>query len=226
MFIAGDTHQRIYDHQIALGALGINIRGRAARLTLSYRTTKEILAHALRIVDPVNPNEPIIYDDLDDGTATLAGYRSVLHGCPPDFIGYDTWNDELSALTEIVKRWRADESRSASLTANWSAAPPITGITCAELTKDGLDGDGEVHIGTMHRFKGLEYQRLAIVGADDGSIPRSTIERYRTGDPPRYAREHRKARSLLFVAATRARDVLRVSWHGKPSPYLPDGSRA
>lgn len=40
MFIAGDTHQRIYDHQVALGALGINIRGRSSRLTLSYRTTR------------------------------------------------------------------------------------------------------------------------------------------------------------------------------------------
>jgi hypothetical protein len=40
MFIAGDTHQRIYDHQVALGSLGINIRGRFSRLTLSYRTTK------------------------------------------------------------------------------------------------------------------------------------------------------------------------------------------
>ncbi|WP_433194583.1 UvrD-helicase domain-containing protein [Nocardia sp. CA-107356] len=240
MFIAGDTHQRIYDHQIALGALGINIRGRASRLTLSYRTTKEILAQALHIIDPAS--EPITYDDLDDGTDTLAGYRSVLHGNPPEFTGYDTWNDELSALTEVLLRWRAELSTDASgapvdpsgriavcvadrdLVGRIAHHLSTTGITCAELTKDGLDADGEIHIGTMHRFKGLEYQRLAIVGAGDGTIPRSTIERYRTDDPPRYDREHRKARSLLFVAATRARDVLRVSWHGKPSPYLPVGN--
>lgn len=93
-------------------------------------------------------------------------------------------------------------------------------ITCAELTKDGPEGDGEIHVGTMHRFKGLEYQRLAIVGASDGIVPRATIERYRTDDPARYEREQRKARSLLFVAVTRARDALSISWHGKPSPYL------
>jgi superfamily I DNA/RNA helicase len=73
----------------------------------------------------------------------------------------------------------------------------------------------------MHRFKGLEYQRLAIVGACDGVIPRTAlIERYRIDDPQRYLREENKARSLLFVAATRARDTLRISWHGRPSPYL------
>lgn len=96
------------------------------------------------------------------------------------------------------------------------------GITCAELTKESPKGEGAVHVGTMHRFKGLEYQRLAIVGASDGIIPRNhVIDRYRTEDPPRYEREQRKARSLLFVATTRARDALTISWHDKPSPYLP-----
>ncbi|GGZ01424.1 hypothetical protein GCM10010365_20530 [Streptomyces poonensis] len=60
----------------------------------------------------------------------------------------------------------------------------------------------------MHRFKGLEYQKLAIVGARDGVIPRTAvIERYRTTDPQRCAREELKARSLLCwprpVPATR-----------------------
>lgn len=40
MFIAGDTHQRVYDNHVSLGALGINVRGRSARLSLSYRTTR------------------------------------------------------------------------------------------------------------------------------------------------------------------------------------------
>ena len=43
MFLAGDTHQRIYDNYVSLGSLGINIRGRSSKLTLSYRTTHEIL---------------------------------------------------------------------------------------------------------------------------------------------------------------------------------------
>ncbi|MBV2366824.1 UvrD-helicase domain-containing protein [Streptomonospora nanhaiensis] len=241
MFIAGDTHQRIYDHQVALGALGINIRGRASRLTLSYRTTKEILAEALHIVEPRNKSEKVVYDDLDDGTDTLAGYRSVLHGPKPDFVRYHTWDDELAGLATTLKTWREELStddngahrdpsgRIAVCVADRDMVSQTmyylatkAGITCAELTKEGPKGDGEVHVGTMHRFKGLEYQRLAIVGASDGIIPRtSVIERYRTEDPPRYEREQHKARSLLFVASTRARDALTVSWHGEPSPYLP-----
>ncbi|MFF3919513.1 UvrD-helicase domain-containing protein [Streptomyces sp. NPDC001852] len=246
LFIAGDTHQRIYDHQVALGALGIHIRGRSSRLTLSYRTTREILAEALRVVDPKNPrskDEKVVYDDLDDGTDTLAGYRSVLHGPQPGFVRYDTWEDELAGLAATLRTWRGELStdeggapvdpsgRIAVCVADREMVSQTmyhleakAGITCAELTKEGPKGDGEVHVGTMHRFKGLEYQRLAIIGASDGIIPRtSVIERYRTEDPARYEREQRKARSLLFVATTRARDALLISWHGTPSPYLPTG---
>lgn len=36
----------------------------------------------------------------------------------------------------------------------------------------------------------------------------------------RYRLEMQRARSLLFVAATRARDSLDIFWHGDPSPFL------
>jgi superfamily I DNA/RNA helicase len=41
MFLAGDTHQRIYDNYVSLGSLGIAVRGRSSRLTLSYRELKQ-----------------------------------------------------------------------------------------------------------------------------------------------------------------------------------------
>ncbi|GAA2274657.1 3'-5' exonuclease [Kitasatospora cystarginea] len=235
MFITGDTHQRIYDNQVALSALGIKIRGRSSRLTLSYRTTKEILAEALKVVDNQN------FDDLDDGTDTLNGYRSVLHGPAPQFVHYDTWQDELEGLATTMRAWHeelATDPTGAPRDPRGLVAIAVAErdkvnevmyylttkahITCAELTKDGPRGDGMVHVGTMHRFKGLEYQKLAIVAASDGILPRTAaVEAYRTQDPARYERELRKARALLFVATTRARDALTISWHGKPSPFLP-----
>jgi superfamily I DNA/RNA helicase len=236
MFIAGDTHQRIYDHQVALGTVGVNIKGRASRLTLSYRTTREILAQALGVVH----SDDVTFDNLDDGTDTLDGYRSVLHGPKPALTGYDSWDDELEALAGTLRAWREELStdehgaprdprgRIAVCVADRDRVNQVmyhlvtkTGLTCAELTKDGPKGDGEIHVGTMHRFKGLEYQKLAIVAACDGVIPRTSVDRYRTEDPPRYQRERRKARSLLFVAATRARDALTITWHDQPSPFLP-----
>ncbi|MEV4666072.1 UvrD-helicase domain-containing protein [Micromonospora echinofusca] len=235
LFIAGDTHQRIYDHQVSLGALGINIRGRSTRLTLSYRTTHEILAHAVRVAE----GSQVLYDDLDDGTDHLAGYRSVLRGPRPIFTPYRSWDEELAGLGSLLIAWREElsiDERGAPRDPAGHIAVGVAdrelmsqvinhlttkvGLTCAELSKDGPSGDGEIHVGTMHRFKGLEYQRLALVGVSAGVIPRSAIERYRRDDPQRFEREQRKARSLLFVASTRARDVLAVSWYGLPSPLL------
>ena len=77
LFIAGDTHQRIYGNRITLGSLGIDVRGRSARLTLNYRTTHEILRWSLGIL------RGQAFDDLDDGSVTLAGYRSTMHGPAP-----------------------------------------------------------------------------------------------------------------------------------------------
>ncbi|MFK0153682.1 UvrD-helicase domain-containing protein [Streptomyces sp. NPDC090493] len=234
MFIAGDTHQRVYDNHVSLGSLGINVRGRSARLSLSYRTTKEILARALTVMSGET------YDDLDDGTDTLSGYRSVLHGPVPELCGYSTWEEELGGLASTLRAWRDELAADANGAARdirglIAVAVPDrdkvsqviyhlatkAGLGYAQLTSDGPRGDGEIHVGTMPRFKGLEYQRLVIVGASDRLVPRmDSIDRYRTEDPTRYRRELRKARSMLFVAATRARDALTITWHGDPSPFL------
>jgi len=78
-----------------------------------------------------------------------------------------------------------------------------------------------VHVGTLHRFKGLEYQQMIVAGVSADAIPAARVEASRDSDPQRYDREIKQARSLLFVAATRARDSLVISWHGKPSPLPP-----
>ncbi|MCX4834430.1 UvrD-helicase domain-containing protein [Streptomyces sp. NBC_01016] len=236
LFIAGDTHQRIYDRQVTLSTVGINIRGRSSKLTLSYRTTQEILDQAAKVVSDDS------YDDLDDGTDTLDGYHSLLRGPVPELVACTDWTDEITKLAETLKQWKAEITapsedgtvRDASGTmavcvADSEMAGRVAAdlemkhsITTAILTKDGPQGGGEVHIGTMHRFKGLEYQKLAVIGASDGILPRSAlIEKYVVTDPKRYERELKKSRNQLFVATTRARDALRVSWHGKPSPFLP-----
>ncbi|WP_326571557.1 UvrD-helicase domain-containing protein [Actinacidiphila glaucinigra] len=236
LFIASDTHQRIYDRQVTLSTVGVNIRGRSSKLTLSYRTTQEILDQAAKVVHGST------YDDLDDGPDTLEGYHSLLHGPVPDYVACADWTDEITQLAEALKQWRAEITQPtgdgtvrdpsgtmAVCVADGEMAGRVAadlemkhGITTATLTKDGPQGGGEVHIGTMHRFKGLEYQKLAVIGASDGILPRTTlIEKYATTDPNRYERELKKSRNQLFVATTRARDALRISWHGKPSPFLP-----
>ena len=73
--------------------------------------------------------------------------------------------------------------------------------------------------GTRQRFKGLEYQRMILAGITDAAVPGQRA----ADDPARQQRELMRARSLLFVASTRACDALVISWNGQPSRFLPPG---
>lgn len=229
IFLVGDPHQRIYDNKVSLGALGIPIRGRSSRLTLSYRTTRQILGSALGLLG-VEP-----WDDLDDGNETLVGYRSVLQGPRPVFRSAPSWDSELDDIVE----WARDlkEAAPEGTVPSIAVAVPFkayvdevqfalnkAGVRAATLGKEGVPAGFEetVHVGTLHRFKGLEYQHMAIASVSEGLVPHARAERLRSSDPVRYRHEVQKARSLVFVAATRARDSLTVSWHGTPSPLLPE----
>ncbi|MFC9428082.1 UvrD-helicase domain-containing protein [Streptomyces sp. NPDC056987] len=221
IFLVGDTHQRIYDNQVTLGSLGINIRGRSAKLTLSYRTTREILGTAIGILEGTD------YDDLDGSTDDLGGYRSVLHGGRPALRSADSWDGELDLVVEQVQEWHdvPRESVAVCVPTNDMADEVVArlgrrGIMATKITGDGARGVEGVHVGTMYRFKGLEYRRMIIAGVSEGLVPRSAVDTWERTDKPRHRRELQRARSLLFVAATRARDALTISWSGEPSRFL------
>ncbi|TDT40029.1 UvrD-like helicase family protein [Streptomyces sp. BK208] len=221
IFLVGDTHQRIYDNRVTLGSLGVHIRGRSAKLTLSYRTTHEILKSALRVLGDEH------FDDLDGDEETLAGYRSVLYGSEPVVRCTDSFDDELDAITEQIKAWHDIRREDIAvcvptndMVTQVGSRLARSGIVSTEITADGPRGDEGVHVGTMYRFKGLEYRRMIIAGVQRGLVPRASVEALRRTDPARYQAECKRARSLLFVAATRARDALTLVWHGEPSPLL------
>ncbi|MER5552344.1 UvrD-helicase domain-containing protein [Streptomyces sp. NPDC002793] len=230
IFLVGDAHQRIYAHHVILGRLGIETRGRAARrLTLNYRTTREILRSAGGLVTGET------FDDLDGGDDSLQGYRSVLTGLAPQFWRAPDWQTEMRAVASLIQErhdtygtpYRAmaisvpDGTAAAQMAGILARAP--FGIPAVELGRDGVRGDRDaVRIGTMYRFKGLEFQRVFLTSVSDGQIPHQRIEQHRFANPDRYRQEEQRARSLVFVAATRARDELVITWNGRPSRFLPE----
>ena len=70
----------------------------------------------------------------------------------------------------------------------------------------------------MHRVKGLEFPVMILAGLNARTMPLRVAS---PGDDPAALADHEeRERSLLFVAATRARDRLIVTAHGTPSPFL------
>lgn len=228
IFLVGDAHQRIYGSRVVLSHHGIQIRGRASRrLTLNYRTTRQILGSANRLI------EGAPFDDLDTGTDTLDGYRSVLTGLAPQFWRAPDRLTEMRAVATLVKerhdRHGTPYSAMAVSVPDGASAQEFANVLArefhvpaVELRKDGAGADADaVRIGTMHRFKGLEFQRVFLTSVGEGQVPHQRIEQYRAVNPDRYRQEEQRARSLLFVAATRARDELVVTWSGRASRFLP-----
>jgi superfamily I DNA/RNA helicase len=221
MFIVGDVHQRIYDNHVSLAKVGINVRGRSRRLTVNYRTTQEILALAV----PSLGKTPVT--GLDDEADSLAGYRSPLHGGQPEVHAAVSRDAELAALAEHVQDWIDDgiephaigiAARSGWLAKQASAALAAAGIPTVSLAaKSARDA---VRVGTMHGMKGLEFQAVAVFGVAEGTVPSPATVTPASEDPVAHAQDLQRERCLLFVACTRARDHLYVSYSGVPSPFL------
>ena len=111
----------------------------------------------------------------------------------------------------------------------WVRSPAPTAACCrrrsaAASPSSRTSGRGKadaVQVMTMHRAKGLEFRCVAIHGVDAGTVPLAGALTPLRTDAARHRQDQMRERSLLFVACTRARDALRISWTGDPSPFLP-----
>ncbi len=75
---------------------------------------------------------------------------------------------------------------------------------------------------TMYRAKGMEFANVILVGVSANSMPRDyVIAQLPEGDR---VDALQRERSLVYGAATRARDELAVMWVGEPSSLVPVGS--
>ena len=97
LMLIGDAGQRIYPGGYSLRSLGIDVRGRSHVLRINYRTTEQIRRFADRIL-------PESADDLDGGTETRKGTKSLLKGPAPTLRGFTTPKEQDAFVAEHVHR--------------------------------------------------------------------------------------------------------------------------
>lgn len=220
MFLLADPYQRIYDSHVSLAQLGIEVRGRTRRLTVNYRTTHEILDLSVKVLS----GDAAV--GLDGEADTLRGYRSVTRGSAPALATHTSRDSEFEALIERVGTWldQGVEPHAIGVAARTGQLVKTISQTLSDAyipvadDKRSIDG---VRVATMHRMKGLEFQCLAVVGLDAGVLPAPTAVTSAAEDPHAHRQDLQRERCLLFVALTRARDVLYLSHSGAPSTLLP-----
>lgn len=80
---------------------------------------------------------------------------------------------------------------------------------------------GYASLGTMHLAKGLEFKAVAVMACDDEVLPlQERIEA--VGDEGDLQEVYDSERQLLYVACTRARDMLLVSGMIPVSEFIDD----
>jgi superfamily I DNA/RNA helicase len=167
MFV-GDGHQRIYaKNKAAMSSCGIDIRGRAKKLYLNYRTTEEIRREAVSLL------ENLEIDDLDGGSDEIARYKSLLHGPAPEHIRGASMERVPEGIIEFIAACLED-----NVDAKIGVMAP-TGTLRDQLAKQTRDAgykvatvnhrerlsrkDAQIFAMTLHRAKGLEFDAVVIV---------------------------------------------------------------
>jgi superfamily I DNA/RNA helicase len=224
IFIVGDGHQRIYRHKVVLSQCGINIRGRSRKLRINYRTTEETRRWAVGLLEGVS------VDDLDGGKDDQKAYKSLLRGVDPEVKCLDSFAEEVDFITEYLKRMESQGgspketclvARNNNLLKQYESSLSEKGLKTYRVRRSEPEDRSEpgLRMATMHRVKGLEFDRVIIAGVNDGIIP------YRgagseSSDPVVQREAEWQERALLYVAATRARQDVLVTSFGKPSIFL------
>lgn len=223
LFIVGDAHQRIYGHKVVLGQCGVEIRGRGKRLRVNYRTTEETRRWAVALLE----GRP--FDDLDGDADTLKGYKSLMHGEEPKVQSCESFEEEVRAVLDVIKSLESGGqaladicvcARTNALVDTWKGALGAHGVSTHVIKRSSGDERKQpgIRLATMHRVKGLEFDCVLLVDVNEGVVP---LEKALVKDNLHELEQSElRERSLLHVAATRAKKALWVFTSGKPSPFF------
>lgn len=176
LFFVGDGHQRIYSkNKAVLGRCGIDIRGRSRKLYLNYRTTDEIRKLAVALLEGRE------VDDLDGGSDDNRRYKSLSHGPVPEMLETGSTDEAVVIAADSISAWMGESDAEESPTV-CVMAPTVKlrdavasalnqkGIGTTTIEADTVDSadSSAVRVATMHRAKGLEFDRVAVLALSGG----------------------------------------------------------
>lgn len=228
LFLTGDPFQRIYSgRKINFGAAGINVRGkRSLKLKVNYRTTEEIKRIAVSVVKGVK------YDDLDGGEENNKGYVSLVHGERPTYKILNSSSDEVQQVVKYIEECIEEgialkdiciAARTRQLYRDVQDELHRSGTKYCEYKNGAQIGEKDgVAFCTFHSLKGLEYRVVILVGVNERSMPsKATQTTPFTGMDAAETKEYLAGiRSLLYVAITRARQMVFITGQGEKCGLL------
>ena len=225
LFVVGDGHQRIYGrNKVVLGRCGIDVRGRSRKLRLNYRTTEETRCWAARLL------AGRAIDDLDGGWDDDKGITSLTRGPAPLLKHFESRDEQSAFIIAYLQQIQTEDAslrgvcivartrRERDAISDTLTKHDLTYVALEAGAVDEAETEG-VRLATMHRVKGLEFNRVVMASINADLVPlRVAIDA--RGDAVERESAETEERALVYVAATRAKKELLVLSYDEPSRLL------
>jgi len=212
LFICGDAAQQVSSKYQKIGEAGISIPSvRSRKIVKNYRNSREILIAAFAVLQR-NINE--FHLDSEEFEVFDPEFADF-HGSAPLLLTADDLEQEIGNALAFLRE-ETDQNR------QWKACLAFAGYSLYEVQvfakKIGfpvLDGtrsidDHSIYFSDLAQSKGFEFDVVVVLNVSDGVLP----------NPNSPELEQAKDLAQLYVAMTRARTQLVVSYHHKPSHLL------
>lgn len=213
----GDVAQQIYGSRLSWRDSGINTN-KIWRFDVNYRNPETIAAFATAITETKYWRQD---RDMVEATSQIA------EGPKPILVEFSSRERERSWVVEQA----IDRGKIASaviVCRNWtdisafSQALRARGCNAVEINKDtpGYANKKEVYLTTYHSAKGMEFDHVFIPNLTEDKLPDPDTVSKAVSKEDAYADEIK----LLYVAATRSRYGLYMTFSGTLSPLFPEDS--
>jgi hypothetical protein len=211
IFLCGDAAQRIYTKHADLDKAGIDITGRAAILRQNYRNSREILtaAHAVltRSLEAI-PRGPASLEVLRPEFASFSSPKPLLFECAD-------LTEEIAYAAAYVRAVAADAPNQKHCIAICGYSQSAVEKIANQLALPALSammklGEDAIFISDLEQTKGFEFDTVIIVNCSATSIPHPNLPQ----------EESFRDLSRLYVAMTRAKTQLLVSFTASLSPFI------
>ena len=207
----GDYHQAIFGQGLSWRSAGIQLGGRPVeKFRDNYRNTAQIARVAIAMAASPHMES----DDAD----LVEPVQPTADGPMPTLVKCRSTDVEIAMVKRLAGELSKDQ-KVAILARTWNLAEAAAaGLPCTQLKKNMATWDDEpgLYIGPYHSAKGLEFEAIFLPFLNDAVMPFPLVLRAYSEEEA-FAREAR----LLYVAVTRARSSLVMSYTGEPTPLLP-----
>ncbi len=215
LFLAGDTLQKVFVKDFNLGNALLDRNYVSTRtIKKNYRNSRQIL----RAADLLITKYSILASKSDDTVERLEPELAVRETAMPIALKS---NRMIEAAWETARHWIVDgETPPWSVCLVTANADEISVLDilqrCPEmlkpavLTGDYLEQREIVSVGTLSDVKGLEFSLIVLVGCSSKVIP----------SPQLPSEEQWRDALRFYVAMTRGRDQVVMTYEGQPSEFL------